>query len=142
MLVSSQITLAAGSGRPMDVVQQFQDAFVKKDLRLMEKTVSPDLIVLEGTNLDRGWKAYRDDHISKEMEEWTSFQIKSSKPILVEESKDSSLVILDAVYEIKMPKEIVRLQAAESFVLRKRSGQWKIVHVHSSAKRLKEGDVK
>lgn len=73
------------------------------------------------------------------MKEWKSFRVADPSIVDVSVTGDWAYAVSRATYTIVMPEKSVVLEAAETFVLHRRGGSWRVRHVHSSARKLREG---
>lgn len=144
LLAASPVLAAqpAGKARPEEAVARTVDAYraaiAAGSLERLAETVDEDLSVLEGTHLNRGWADYRDNHIGPEMKEWTEFRVAGPTVIETVVSGDLAYVVSRATYTLVFPDKSVVIDGADSFVLSKKDGRWRVRHVHSSGKKLRE----
>lgn len=121
-----------------NIISQYRTALSKKNLKEMEKTVWPELMVVEGVHVNDSWADYRDHHIGPEMNDWQSFEtLKPAKILKTITSPDQTVVSSEIIYRIKTKKETTDLKALETYVLRKDNGTWKIALIHFSGKPVK-----
>lgn len=138
--VAAQLAAKAASGEAavLSAVSAYRSAIAEGSLDKLAAVVEPELTVLEGMHLNRGWADYRDNHIGPEMKEWNSFSVADPSVVTVSVAGDWAYAVSRATYTIVMPEKTVVLDAAETFVLRRRDGAWRVRHVHSSARRRSE----
>ena len=138
--VSAQPAAKAASGEAavLSAVSAYRSAIAEGSLDKLAAVVEPELTVLEGMHLNRGWADYRDHHIGPEMKEWKSFSVADPSVVTVSVAGDWAYAVGRATYTIVMPEKTVVLEAAETFVLRRRGGVWRVRHVHSSARKRPE----
>lgn len=117
------------------VLERYRAAFEARSTDRLGEVMDPAVLVLEGTNKDVGWAAYRDDHIGPEMKDWESLTY--ADPVLVEaEAKgDSAWAVTQATVTIVSKGKPMTLDVAETFVLSRSEGNWRIRHLHWSGKR-------
>ena len=125
---------ASGEAFVLAAVSAYRSAIAEGSLDKLAAVVEPELTVLEGMHLNRGWADYRDNHIGPEMKEWKSFSVADPSVVTVSVAGDWAYAVSRATYTIVMPEKTVVLEAAETFVLRRRGGSWRVRHVHSSAR--------
>lgn len=119
-------------------VSSYRAAIAEGSLEKLAAVVEPELSVLEGTHLNQGWADYRDNHIGPEMKEWMAFRVADPALIEVSVAGDWAYAVGRATYTIVTPERSMVLAAAETFVLRERGGVWRVRHIHSSARKLRE----
>lgn len=129
---------AARETAALAAVASYRTAIALGSLDKLAAVVEPELSVLEGTHLNQGWVDYRDNHIGPEMKEWTAFRVADPALIEVSVAGDWAYVVGRATYTIVTPVKTMVLAAAETFVLRERDGVWRVRHVHSSARKLRD----
>lgn len=138
--VSSEPAAKAASGEAaaLAAVSAYRSAIAEGSLDKLAAVVEPELTVLEGVHLNQGWADYRDNHIGPEMKEWKSLRVADPSVVEVSVAGDWAYAVSRATYTIALPEKTVVLEAAETFVLRRRGGSWRVRHVHSSARKLRE----
>lgn len=129
---------ASGEAAVLAAVSAYRSAIAEGSLDKLASVVELELTVLEGMHLNRGWADYRDNHIGPEMKEWRAFRVADPSVIDVSVAGDWAYAVTRATYTIVLPEKAVVLEAAETFVLRRRAGSWRVRHVHSSSKKLRE----
>lgn len=127
---------ADDAGAVKRVLGAYQAALEARSVEALGKVVDPDLLVLEGTHKNVGWKDYRDNHIGPEMAEWKSFRVADPRLVSLEVEGGMAFAVQEAAYTIVMEGKTVSMRAAETFVLRKGKDGWRVKHVHFSAKKL------
>lgn len=132
---------AAFAGAPEEsavrkVLADYRTAMEERSVAKLSEVVSDDLLVLEGTYKNDGWKDYRDNHIGPEMADWKEFKVAGQKLTRLEVGGDLAFAVQEATYTIVEAKGPVVLQAAETVVLGKEAKGWKIRHLHFSGKRV------
>jgi len=129
---------ASGEAFVLAAVSAYRSAIAEGSLDKLAAVVEPELTVLEGMHLNQGWADYRDNHIGPEMKEWKSFRVADPSVVTVSVEGDWAYAVSRATYTIVLPEKTVVLEAAETFVLRRRDGSWRVRHVHSSARKRPE----
>lgn len=119
-------------------VSAYRAAIAEGSLEKLGAAVEPELSVLEGTHLNQGWADYRDNHIGPEMKEWKEFRVAGPATVETSVAGDWAYTVTRATYTLLFPDRSVTLDAAETFVLRRRGGAWRVRHVHSSARKRPE----
>jgi ketosteroid isomerase-like protein len=128
----------SGEAAVLATVSAYRSAIAEGSLDKLGSVVEPELTVLEGMHLNRGWADYRDNHIGPEMKEWTAFRVADPSVVDVSVAGDWAYAVSRATYTIVLPAKTVVLESAETFVLRRRDGSWRVRHVHSSSRKLRE----
>jgi ketosteroid isomerase-like protein len=131
---------AAAPGAPADagvvkVLERYRAAFEARSTDKLGEVMDPEVLVLEGTGKDVGWAAYRDNHIGPEMKEWESLTYSDAAVVGSETRGDSAWAVTQATVTIVSAGKPLTLDVAETFVLSKRDGAWRIRHLHWSGKR-------
>lgn len=131
----AQTKTSADESAVRKTVAAYGEAMRQRSVERLAEVVDDDLLVLEGVHKNVGWADYRDNHIGPEMAEWT--ELRSSTPTLaaVSVSGDLAYVVQESTLAIVMAKGETTLAAAETFVLRRKNEQWRVVHVHFSGKK-------
>lgn len=119
----------------LEAVSVYNEAMRRRSTERLERIVDADLLVLEGVHKNVGWPDYRDNHIGPEMAEWTEFRSSTPTVSVAAASGDLAYVVQESTLTIITATGETTLAAAETFVLRRRGGAWRIVHVHFSGKK-------
>ena len=130
---------AAAPKLPEPVAAVLRDYSAAMEARSVEKLAAvfdPELFLFEGTHENAGWADYRDNHIGPEMKEWSEFKVLDARVADAVIGTDLAYVSTVSTYRIVAGGKPVRIAAAESFVLVRRGGAWKIRHLHYSGKKL------
>ena len=117
-------------------LSDYQAAMAARSTAKLAAVVSDDLLILEGTHKNDGWADYRDNHIGPEMAEWKEFKTSGQVISRLEVGEALAYVVQEATYTIVAADGPVVMLGAETFVLGKIDKEWKIKHVHMSAKRI------
>ena len=117
------------------VLERYRSAFEARSTDKLGEVMDPDVLVLEGTGKDVGWAAYRDGHIGPEMKDWESLAYSDTVVVDAEAKGDSAWAVTQATVTIVSGGKPLTLDVAETFVLNKRDGAWRIRHLHWSGKR-------
>lgn len=129
---------ASGEAAVLASVAAYRSAIAEGSLDKLAAVVEPELTIMEGTHLNRGWADYRDNHIGPEMKEWKAFRVADPTVVDVSVAGDWAYAVSRATYTIVLPTKTVVLESAETFVLLRRDGSWRVRHVHSSSRKLRE----
>lgn len=123
-------------GAVASVLRDYRAGMEARSLEKLEAVFDPELFLFEGTHKNAGWADYRDNHIGPEMKEWSEFKVVDTRVLDAVVSTDVAVVATFSTYRIVSGGKPVRLAAAESFVLTRRDGRWRIRHLHYSGKQL------
>jgi ketosteroid isomerase-like protein len=116
----------------------YRAAFEARSTDRLAEVVDPELLVLEGTTKNVGWPDYRDNHIGPEMKEWESLAYADVKVVDAEVKGDLAWAATTAAVTIVSGGKPMTLDVAESFVLARRDGSWRIRHLHWSGRKRPE----
>lgn len=133
-LFSSSIQASPCEDEISSVISSYYDSFEKKDLLQLGKIVDSELLVLEGTYINKGWLDFRDHHIALEMKEWDSYRALDRKTVKCETFDSMSYAVTTFNYEIRAKNKKYNKEAVDTFILIKKHDKWLISHVHTSSK--------
>lgn len=119
----------------MKVLARYRAAFEARSTEKLGEVMDPAVLVLEGTGKDVGWAAYRDDHIGPEMKDWESLAYADVVVVDSQATGDSAWAVTQATVTIVSGGKPLTLDVAETFVLSRSEGNWRIRHLHWSGKR-------
>jgi len=120
-------------------MRQLTPAFLAAgSLTRLAATVHEDHSVMEGIHLNRSWADYRDNHIGPEMKEWKEFRVEDPAVISVTTEGDWAYAVTRATYTLVFPDKSMVIDSAETCVLARKDGKWRVRHVHSSGKKRPE----
>lgn len=117
------------------VLERYRAAFEARSTDKLGEVMDPAVLVLEGTGKDVGWAAYRDDHIGPEMKDWESLTYADPVVVDSEVKGDAGWAVTQATVTIVSGGKPMTLDVAETFVLSRGEGGWRIRHLHWSGKR-------
>lgn len=135
-LLAVSVAAADESAAVKRVLGAYRAAMEARSVESLAKIVDGDLLVLEGTHKNAGWKDYRDNHIGPEMAEWKSFASSEPRLAALEIERDMAYAVQEATCTIVTADKTVVMASAETFVLRRSKGGWRVKHVHMSFKKL------
>ena len=118
------------------VLRDYRGAMEARSVEKLAAVFDPELFLFEGTHQNSGWADYRDNHIGPEMKEWSEFKALETHVADAIVAADIAYVSTVSTYRIVSAGKPVRVTAAESFVLVRRDGGWRIRHLHYSGKKL------
>ena len=128
-------TAPAADAGVVKVLERYRAAFEARSTDKLAEVVDPALLVLEGTGKNVGWPDYRDNHIGPEMKEWESLTYADTVVLDAEAKGDSAWAVTQATVTIVSAGKPMTLDVAETFVLSRSEGNWRIRHLHWSGKR-------
>ncbi len=141
-LIATAALTAPGRTRPAlpedvaAVLRDYRAAMEARSLERLAAVFDPELFLFEGTHQNVGWIDYRDNHIGPEMKEWSGFKVLETRVVDAVIAAEVAYVATVSTYRIVMKGKPLSLAAAESFVLVRSEGRWKVRHLHYSGKRL------
>lgn len=130
-----QATPATPTAEIATLFQNYDSAYNAKDLTRLGSFYHQDVTVFEGGSVDRGWVAYRDHHLGKELR---SFQdLKWSHSNLQVQALNSTSAYVTANYSLSYVGEGIPVvsRGLATHVLTKDDGKWRIRHTHTSSRR-------
>jgi uncharacterized protein (TIGR02246 family) len=92
---------------------------------------SPDLIVVSGGELKRGWSSIRDE-ANQMLGTEGSFKIASGTVDVLPFGPNRAVAIFPFVINAQTAQGLVQLKGALTLVLEKAAGKWLIIHDHTS----------
>lgn len=117
------------------VLRDYRAAMEARSVEKLAAVFDPELFLFEGTHQNAGWADYRDNHIGPEMKEWSGFEVLDTHIADAIVAADVAYVATVSTYRIVAEGKAVKITAAESFVLIRKQGVWKIRHLHYSGKK-------
>jgi ketosteroid isomerase-like protein len=118
------------------VLRDYRAAMEARSVEKLAAVFDPELFLFEGTHQNAGWPDYRDNHIGPEMKEWSEFKVLDARVADAVIGAEIAYVATVSTCRIVAAGKPVRMTAAESFLLVRREGAWKIRHLHYSGKKL------
>jgi hypothetical protein len=112
-------------------------AFEQRDLRAIERSFVNDdrLLIFEDTNINRGWKDYRNNHLAREFKSLDKVVFRLYA-IEVHVSDKMAWATFTYRMGIIVNGNLGHGQGVGTAVLVKEASAWRIVHWHTSAERL------
>ena len=126
---------AAPDAEVKKVIQQFQQALDRHDIKAIEGLVSPDIVVLEKGHRNDGRADFRDNHLVPEFKEpatpskWEFVKVSMSSDMAWGYTKQT----IDVVGKDGKPQEYLVWSA---YVFQKAVSSWKVVLLDWSVRRL------
>lgn len=118
------------------IVSEFQAGLAAHDIERIEPLVAPDLVAFENGRRNDGWADFRDNHLKPEFEadappqEWEFVRVKASAEMAWAYTKTD-------LHVTRGNGEKLELLLWSVYVLEKRGGEWKIVVLDWSLRRLR-----
>lgn len=120
---------------PADRVAAFHEALASGDENRILEMLSPDLIIFEDSDSEASRREYSSHHLEADMK----FSAKAKRKILdqsVKVSGETSWVMTRYQVQGTVGNRRIKLESAETMVLEKSPGGWRISHIHWSNKVL------
>lgn len=111
-----------------------------KDLDAMGALYAPGqgVHIIEGAGVNHGWQDYRDNHLAPELDAFENFRYRyfAIEPVVRDGMAYSAFR-----YELAAdtPQGHVKIEGRGTAVLERLDGSWKIVHLHTSGRRVEPG---
>lgn len=123
---------------PLPVVKAFHMALASGSAAQIEKLLDPNVLIMEGGNVERSRQEYASHHLKSDL------KFMSSVTYTLERQSgdtvgDLAWVASESRLIGKSAPKPVELVSTESLVLRKTPAGWKIVHIHWSSRSAKKG---
>lgn len=119
-----------------DWLKKYDDAFNARDVRQLEAFYHPDVTIFEGGGVDRGWIAYRDQHLGPELKGFENLQFAHSNVQVHMLNESAALVTSEYSLKARVKGQPVDSGGLETLlVIRMPDGNWKIRHSHTSSRR-------
>ena len=117
----------------------YDAAFNAKDLDTLATLYHPDVTIFEGAGIDRGWVAYRDNHLGPELKSFQNLQWSHSNIVVHPLGDSAAYVTADYAIKYQAGERVVDSGGIATHVLVKDQGQWRIRHSHTAARRRAPG---
>ena len=122
---------------PLPIVKTFHSALASGGAAQVEQLLDPNVLIMEGGNVERSRQEYASRHLKSDLKFMTSVSY-----TLERQSGDTvgdlAWVASESRLIGKSATKPVELVSTESLVLRKTSAGWKIVHIHWSSRSPKK----
>lgn len=91
--------------------------------------------IIEGAGVNHGWVDYRDHHLAPELEAFGNF---SYRWFAIEPVVDGDVSWASFRYELSAEVEAgpIKAEGRGTIVLRRSDGSWRVVHLHTSGRRV------
>jgi uncharacterized protein (TIGR02246 family) len=111
-------------------------AFNANDLERLSTFYHPEVTIFEGGGIDRGWAAYRDDHLGPELGAFENLQFGRTNVQVQLLGDRAAYVTAEYTLKAKMNDRPIASGGLETLVLvRADDGSWRIRHSHTSSRR-------
>ena len=133
LIAPSQAQENNASHAVKETLKSYAAAIESKDMDEIEKYVvtSEDFTIFEGGHINWGWPDYRDNHLTPELKAFLEFQY-NYEDIKAQVMGHMAYATLKYNIAIKMKEREVSGEGLATAVLIKKTGQWKIQHMHTS----------
>jgi ketosteroid isomerase-like protein len=105
------------------------------DLTSVGEMYSPErgVHIIEGAGVNHGWEEYRDDHLEPELQAFRNLEYRY---FAIEPQVRDNIAYAAFRYELIADTEDsqIDIEGRGTIILEKMSGQWKIVHIHTSGR--------
>lgn len=112
------------------------------DLTALDEVYAPGrgVHIIEGAGVNHGWAEYRDHHLAPELAAFENFSYRwfAIEPVV---SGDMAFAAFQYELDADTPDGHVATRGRGTVVLRRMEGAWKIVHSHTSGRRVPGGGV-
>ena len=144
LIACAAITLPLSVSAQIDESEQIQSlmeevaALVQKgDLVSLGNIYAPGrgVHIIEGSGVNHGWEDYRDNHLKPELQ---AFQNMEYRYFAIEPQVRGSIAYTAFRYELGADTSSGQFKTAGrgTAVLEKMEGKWRIVHMHTSGRRI------
>ncbi|MFL6602571.1 MAG: c-type cytochrome [Steroidobacteraceae bacterium] len=130
--------LPASAAAPLAVVDEFFRALASGDTASVTRILDPAVLIYESGGAERSREEYTSHHLGSDV----AF-LKTARHRLLSRTGDTlgdlAWVASESQLSSSSKGKPVNLVSTETMVLRKTSEGWRIVHIHWSSRRLKDG---
>lgn len=131
---SAAVADIAGDARPaVAVVEAFTQALQRGDLRRVADLLDPSLIVFESGSAEISREEYLGHHAKEDVQFLAHVQVELLRR-RANVVGDFAWVASESVIHLRRDGKPKALLTAETFVLRREAGEWRIVHIHWSSR--------
>jgi len=111
---------------------QLADAIATGDINSLRSVIAPDVLIFESGGMESSLAEYEGHHMSAD----TAFMQAMDREVISQQVLDSgelvTVVTRSRIHGIYQDRD-VDLKTAETLVMKKVDGQWKVVHIHWSS---------
>ena len=130
---------AAGEDQVRDVVRALFAAVERGDIAALDSLYAPDVTVVEGAGIDRGWTAYRDHHLLPELQQFRNFQYRPSE-IEAHTAGDHGWAIFRYSIRAEMGERSIDAVGRGTAILERRDGRWVVRHTQTASRPRRPSD--
>lgn len=123
----------ADTTRVRMLIEAVADGFESGDLASLDSIYHDSVTVFEGGSVERGWPAYRDEHLAPEIRELSDRRLRFDE-VLVRLAGSTAWATGRYTLSATRDGERVSADGLATMVFRKRAGRWRLVHVHMSSR--------
>jgi ketosteroid isomerase-like protein len=139
LAASVAVSGAATSSRsksPEVTVQAFHEALAAGDSTAVKALLDPEVLIFEAGNIERSLDEYEAHHLPADLKFMTSVTYRQERQTGHTEG-DSAWISTEGRMTPKGagPERI----STETLILRRRAGEWRIVHIHWSSREVSKG---
>lgn len=111
------------------------------DVAALDTLYAPDawVRVVEGAGVNRGWADYRDHHLQPELDEMQNLRYRYSD-VETQVRADVAWATFRYTLSVELGDQHIERIGRGTMVLERRSGQWKVVHSHTSGREPRPGE--
>jgi ketosteroid isomerase-like protein len=114
------------------LLEVIADAYQSGDLAALDTIYHEGVTVYEGGRVDRGWIAYRDGHLAREIEGLSERRL-SFEDVEIRLAGSTALVTCSYTLTARRDAEEITAHGLGTMVFRRFAGRWRLVHSHTSA---------
>jgi ketosteroid isomerase-like protein len=129
----------ADSTQIVAVLNAVYAAEAKGDMTALDTLHSPDVTVIEGASIDRGWTNFRDNHLGPHLKEQKNIQTTLSE-VEVRLSGNTAWAIYRYASKYDLPARNVDAIGRATAVFERANGKWKLRHLHASGRARRPTD--
>ncbi|MGD8326910.1 MAG: nuclear transport factor 2 family protein [Sphingomonadales bacterium] len=122
---------------PLATVRAFHHALGEGDKAAVEAVLAPDVMIFESGYAERSFKEYEGHHMPADMEFAGGVHTKVSRTRVIEDGA-LAWVVSDRHTQGKWKDQDINSLTLETVVLRKEGNDWRIAHIHWSARKAPE----
>ncbi len=139
LAASAAVSGAATNSRSMSpaaTAQAFHEALAAGDAAIVKALLDPEVLIFEAGNIERSLDEYEAHHLPADLKFMSSVTYTQERQIGHTEG-DLAWISTEGRMKAKGvgPERI----GTETLILRKRAGEWRIVHIHWSSREASKG---
>lgn len=129
----------ASETQVLDLFKAYDAAFNARDIEKLATLYHKDVTIFEGAGINNGWADYRDNHLGPELKSFQDLQWAHTNIVVHSLGTTAAYVTADYTIKYKSGERMVDSGGIATHVLVKESGQWKIRHSMTAARRRAPG---